>query len=796
MQKFSFKTLAGIDKKTSIERDEWRTYLDSLRGRGLTEGEAEYFLWEFCDKKKIKLPGKPVSKTNIIFCPNPKCYEPNDENAKSCKKCVFPLKVKCPGKDGTCGKECYTVDRACSHCGFELDNISRALEALKEANVALANSDVDGANKFMRRVNTFWEKCPGADEVRKNIAKVKKELKEAQEEIDALEKEIRAALGQRKLYEAQRLILKLRQIPQAKSYLVGEEQDVKKHLADIQAKLAKLPALSDIARKVDICEEIITVAADCQEAQDALAKYPPLPPSNLSVQVNAAGSVDLAWTSPASRKPPMFVVVRKAGAVPASPTDGQTLINDNLSNTTFTDSQCETGVYGYAVFTKRDKTIEQNGCRSNLVLKIEDVGNVSILPGNGSLTFSWKEQTGSRGMIVTRFTGDTPTGDGVRVPFHSKTGFVDSNLNNGTTYCYRFQTVFRGINGEDVRSPGKKVVLGIPQVPPKAIADLKASESNDGTTILQWSAPPQGEVFLFDVGTKPEIPVGTTEWTTLVELKNRFREPIPVLAKEQTSWKNTSTGVRYLLPITFKDGLAVFGKPATVIRIADISDLDLDYIGDRLRLTWAWPKGLQKVQISYRHDRYPDDPNDAQSAKITLSRQEYDMENSWFLTIGNSQEYYFCIYAFVEQNTQNAFSRGVQVQTVKTTIKYDLSIRRRFIYWGRIDAKLTLTIDSRHGKFPDLIVKRNFGKPPLKRDFGMPLMNIPAKSGRKLIVPLDAEQLEENTYMRIFVKNEDEEGRYFIDDPPSHEKLHLCFKKPPLMQLYQEIINRIFRRQT
>jgi chromosome segregation ATPase len=145
----------------------------------------------------------------------------------------------------------------------------------------------------MRQVNTYWRECPGVAEVKRNIEDAKKDLAKVQKQIDDLVEKVRTALGNRYLYEAQRLILSLRDISQAKGYLVSEEKDVEKHLADVRTKLAQLLAITDITKKIDICEEIIAVAADCREAQDALAKYPPLPPSNLSAKVNTAGSVDL-----------------------------------------------------------------------------------------------------------------------------------------------------------------------------------------------------------------------------------------------------------------------------------------------------------------------------------------------------------------------------------------------------------------------------------------------------------------------------------------------------------------------
>lgn len=767
--------------KGSITHGEYIRSIEDTCRIGFSQAEAERLVYEFyCIKRKFPPPKRPIELPARQQCPE--CFTLNDVNAEVCR-CGIPLKITC-----RCGHVGSFRDRVCTKCGFPLGDMPNALKRIEMAKEAVVAKDIDGAEEHIRYIDLYWEDAPGADALRKSLEELKEKLKAISQRIKDFESNIKDAIGKRFVYEARRLFHELRQIPEAAAYLQAEEKLVFQTIDTVQKELVKLALINALPEKIELCETILSQAADCIEAKTALAQIPPLPPENLIATVIPTG-VSLKWTAPTSGSNLTFVVVRKVGGTPSSLNDGIRL-HDNVTHSSFVDSTVDVGiVYGYAVFTQRDKTIETTGNRSSLVQKIEDIRNVSILPGNGTLTVSWKKQSGSRGMLVTRFMKKASENDGVRVPLQHETSFVDSNLDNGTLYSYKIQTVFRGIDGKEIFSPGK-IVSAKPQVPPKAVVDLKTSDPGDGTTILQWSQPPQGEVLLFDLPDEPDIPIGTTEWTTPAELRKRYGDTIPVLAKGQTLWKNTSTGVRNVLPLTFSDGLVVFGKSVSVVKIGEVSDLDINFSGTKLRLTWEWPKGLQKVLIAYRHDQFPKGPTDSQSAKVILNRQEYDIEKSWILPIGDSQEYYFCVYAVIEQNARSAFSQGVRIQTAKIMIKYRLSISRKFIFWGQVDAKIILTNESQRDGFPEMVVKRDFGRPPLTRDHGVPFFSIPSTNERRLVKPLSIEQLEEGTYIKIFLKNPRDSDRYVLDHP-SRDNVHLCCKRKTLRQLYREIINSI-----
>ncbi|MDR1964049.1 MAG: hypothetical protein LBQ50_09755 [Planctomycetaceae bacterium] len=182
-------------------------------------------------------------------------------------------------------------------------------------------------------------------------------------------------------------------------------------------------------------------------------------------------------------------------------------------------------------------------------------------------------------------------------------------MKNGISYTYFIRTVFKGTDGNSVLSTGK-VVTAKPQLPPPAVTDIQASEQPDKTTLFSWTPPQQGEVFLFDLAKPPDVPVGDVIFTTPAHLQSRYGKPIPVLKQKdgQTIWKNTFTGVRHILPVTFQDGLAVYGQSVSIIQITDIYNLQVQITGTKLFLTWEWAKGLQKYWFSIGSTNFPNDP--------------------------------------------------------------------------------------------------------------------------------------------------------------------------------------------
>lgn len=794
----------AMAKRRSDRFETCRDFIESMQGSTV--------------RIKSEKPQKPIEPAKSGAFPGrlrcPVCFYLNDIHARICR-CGLPLRIHCP----RCGCEgAFGDDSKCKQCDYPIGDMPKAVELVRQAREAIDQNKIDEAGKLILRINSIWRDCPGAEEIRNIVKDRKTRYTQRKKQIRDLETKIRDALEKRYLFEARRLFLDLRKIPDAQSVFVDEERSTVQTLGMVQDKLNRLSSVREIAEKIDLCEDILTLAADCSEARDTLEKFPPLPPDNLSTRIGKSGSVELNWQGPSSRKPATFVIVRKIGAAPVSPDDGDVL-SDRLSNTTYVDSRCEVGVvYGYAVFTRRDKAVENIGCRSKLLQRIDDLVNIKILPGNGNLTFSWDQPVNALGIQITRFEGDSVHGgfsqrEGTKLLIQRETSFVDTGLVNGKTYVYLFQTVFRGIDGQPVETTGTQVTAK-PQWPPPAVVDLRlhdrtAQKRSDGSTWLEWTPPQRGDLFLYVANVKPAVPVGQVEFVDPPGLEKRFGEPIPLLDSRQgrTCWRNPSTGLRSILPITVLDGLAVYGKPLVVVQVPDVENPHARLSGQKLFLAWDWPEYLEKVLITYRSDRFPEGMNDPSAASRVFSKKEYDVEKAFVLAADDTQDFFFRVHGTIDgtlDDTDDAdlnddmhhgvrtamaqpfYSNGIEIRTTQTTIRWQLVVRREHRFWGKIvAAEIKMVVEEGPDGFPDMILKTDFGRPPLNRNYGTLFLEIPACKERLRTVFVDPDRLEGDEFMRIFVKDASLAEQYALCGP-TQEILRSQMKPKTFGEFFRE----------
>ena len=776
--------------KKNVTYQEYVDSIEETRELGFSEAEAQWHVYEFyCEKKKFPPPRRNVKSSDRWQCPL--CFHLNDGNANFCR-CGIPLKIRCP----KCQHDGTINDGSCKNCGYAISNMPNAVLLVEKARKKLAEKQIAEAEGFIRQANGFWRECPGLAEIRESLNDLKKQQEAIRKQVSDLEKQVKSALVRRHLYEAHNLFLQLRQIPDVVVSLEAEEQRVKATLAEIQTLLKKLHSIDDVAGKTAICEDILTMAADCDEVRNIMQQFPPQPPTNLIAELVASG-VELNWESPPARQHLAFVVVRKAGGLPASKNDGETLTSEHVG-TQFLDRNITVGmIYGYAVFTKREQTVDAQGCRSGLVQKIDDIQNVSVVPGNGTLTFSWDAQYGCMETRITRFewaeVNPAPTSQsaGTPVPMQQPTSFIDTQLENGRVYIYHVQSVFKGIDGQPVMSPGKNFSAK-PQAPPPAATDLRAIQGQGNATILTWTPPVQGELLLFEMSAPASLTHKPVEYTTIVALKRRFGEPLTIAKPHegQTTWVSSSSGVRHIVPVIFLDGIAVFGREIRLTNISDIANLQLQMSGADLYLTWEWPKDLSKVMILYRHNQFPQGIHDVDAAKRVFSKQEYDLHQGFVLRDACTLNWYFSIHAMIEHDGKASYSSGVKLQSAKTVIQYDLVFRRKYYVFGKVTARMVLKIEGGESRFPELVGISNRGCPPLTREHGVPMLTIPTSQGISKSVPLDMTHVEDDMYIKIFLKDAREDHAYLVEGPLQH-KLKLQLPRRSFAQWFGEVLRAV-----
>lgn len=122
----------------------------------------------------------------------------------------------------------------------------------------------------------------------------------------------------------------------------------------------------------------------------------------------------------------------------------------------------------------------------NLTNGILPVTNLTVTPGDGTLTLSWDEVYSTKFAHFELWRGDTSGGEVLIVDDLTANGYTDTGLVNGQTYYY----VVYAINKDDVAGPASNEVSEEPGLqtdvtPPTVPGDFDAEDSNY-SAVLSW----------------------------------------------------------------------------------------------------------------------------------------------------------------------------------------------------------------------------------------------------------------------------------------------------------------------
>lgn len=182
----SQKKLTGVFLMRCLSNSiDWPSYQASIaecRAIGMSQGEAEYFVYEFyCKKRKCPPPSVPDNEKPqpaIHYCKA--CLSPNPEGASACQSCGTPFKVKCP----KCGQVVDLDIPYCSKCSFPVGDMPLALKLLKDGRLMAASGDVARAERAIDQALVYW---PGNSDCLSVKSEIEQRRKKAQAEAELRE---------------------------------------------------------------------------------------------------------------------------------------------------------------------------------------------------------------------------------------------------------------------------------------------------------------------------------------------------------------------------------------------------------------------------------------------------------------------------------------------------------------------------------------------------------------------------------------------------------------------------------
>lgn len=496
----------------------------------------------------------------------------------------------------------------------------------------------------------------------------------------------------------------------------------------------------------------------------------------VSAKVAADRSVALTWPLATIRNPSLktdtsrvtYFIVRKAGAVPSSPDDGDRIAETQLLR--YEDTSCEAGVvYGYAVFPAYGGVPHRGGITSAKVMTVTDVSGLKSTSDDGEVRLQWRNPPHLAGIKCVRKVGGEPRDmrDGEELAIRGvDQGLVDTGLKNRQVYGYRIFAVYRGPDGNPVVSDGVACTAS-PAERPKML-DALHYEMAEQNAKLSWT-PITGCVVKLFASQSPIAPAGTfvSETDSIFARCENVRDVDQ--SRGEGTWRVPSAGIYYLTPTTCKDGMALVGKAIPVIPC--VTNVNVVRRSGNVEISWDWPRGCDEVRLVWRNDKSPESAFDEVASHVTVTQAAYRRNMAYIINHAGSASYYFAVYTVsrvdgkeVCSSPQSCVSVG---ESERRTLSYSFDRKRKFVFLGT--NTVTLNIKVSDGGIPELVLVKKFRRQPLSRQDGIVCHRIPATNDSSASIRLPEGVAEAGAFLKLFFANADVEPTFRVNHPSFSE---------------------------
>jgi hypothetical protein len=781
----------STDKRTaydeSLRQQAWNELLKPINEsmklqsvKTLSKGEVEYFLQRAAEKgwskkqaldKLVEYARQQnwyVELPTIDQNPQQRCGNCGFSNSKQhqfCRKCNKPLLIQCPD----CNEQVPSDEIGCSRCGFPVGNVFWIDEVLIECEGLLKREEVTTADERLSTVERSWQ--PKNADVRA-------------QRIKNYRDKIRALMQKQQKYKDQlRQMIEQRRFHAAKQYLVtlparlGEEVAEQKKL--IEERLARAQELvkqaqsssSHTDRKVELCLQALQICADAEEARRLLRATPPAPPSNVQAKVHGT-VVSLSWDASASRNV-SYKIVRKSRSRPSSVTDG--ILLDTITGRSYDDAQPENGVpLFYAIFSAYDEIIStQSTVLSHPVLLARNVSNVTVFVDDHLIDLRWLLPEHTHDVVVVRKSGSPPTSlrDGTPLSLTDKSRLMDRAVQNDQRYYYGIYCQYQDYEQRIISSSGV-VKDGIPEAPPTAITelDIQSERGPHGYEVrLNWTSPTKGQVKVLKAAHSSS-------------LKPHDRIPSNELKKHGTVLQgqaNTLTdrldkpGIVYYTPVVIFQNHAYIGKIHRHVCVEDVTNLEVENLGNVLRLQWTWPGNCQEALVCFDSAQWPT-PNQATANVLKVTRSEYEYRGYYDIRGATNTEYYIVVAAVIQQGNEKITANGARRRirlASKVVLSYEIKQARGL--FGPKQCMLHLSVRS-PGEIPTLLLVNKQGNLPIMKTEGEILFRLsgPVHIEDHKVIPLPDKARPPRTFAKLYLEDDTYYNEVIIHHP-SEDKLRL-----------------------
>ncbi|MDP4146951.1 MAG: hypothetical protein Q8936_21175 [Bacillota bacterium] len=200
---------------------------------------------------------------------------------------------------------------------------------------------------------------------------------------------------------------------------------------------------------------------------------------------------------------------------------------------------------------------------------------------------------------------------------------------------------------------------------------------------------------------------------------------------------------------------------------------DIQY--NQLSLQWNWPKGISKVVVGYRLDKFPKYADEEMSTCSIVERRGNEIEGEFIINKVEQGNYYFSIFPVVQEAGRTKYLEGKHrliVNKPVIEIYYDLKIKRNLL--GKIKSmQIEFRTEEKEVNLPPTVLIAKVGNLPIQKSDGESICRLDSvvlSNSKPNTVELPLDNFMKNMYVKLFMLD-DNNGKLFRIISPAREKL-------------------------
>ncbi len=702
------------------------------------------------------------------------CKTLNQPKDEKCHECGQPLQVICPMPK--CRTKTPSIHPRCTGCGFPIRDFPEIQRRLARAGAYLDSGDLGAADKeaqvIRRECLPQHPQYPLLEEL---VASISKQQRSRTEVMGRLRKLVDDSL----MEEASRLLVALKGAGPISGDLSALQDKIGKALTQAEQDYKAAIDADTRGRRDDAfshCCRALAVVHDYRPARQLMAKFPPEAPSNL--EASAERIISLSWKPSPSQGALEYRIVRKEGARPSSPADGQSLAVATANR--FDDTTAEPGAtYYYAVVTVR-AGVESTCCLTGPLMSVADVADLSSKAGDKCVEISWQLPKRAGAVEVWRQNGIAPTkrGQGDRIDQARRTGITDHNVTNGVSYGYLVVAVFRAADGSPRASRGVSFIVR-PESPALPLMDLTARR-NASQVLLHWQPPSHGTVEVYRFAGEPTLKIGQQ---CDMDAVSSLGKKLSVKDRQSAEDELHGETIVYYLPVTVTGSIGVIGRGLYVTTVDDIADLKITFKDTMMLAKWKWPRDCRKCRVVTRSDQFATGPEDAQASGEDCLLSVYETKGGFYASVPlRVRELFITVYAAVSVADQVIYASGSESARRRVALqggghkrcelRYHISLHTALLTRQKA-VHVTIASGSEPIVLPELCVVAKSRTVPTSTKDGRAIASFPGgqtlKPGQKVTFTCLPGPLPKDTLARLFTVNREADWLILVPEKPRME---------------------------